>query len=647
MKIRNQKLTSTSIYLLVGASFLIALYALDLKYPGQILFSLLKAALLITAIFIYGFFILSLLKNNIEKIDFPTAFAVGLMFTTFFFFLVSFFKFLVPAVIFFFYLLPVVLLLYIIKSRKPAIQHTLFSFFNRSPLEYPAFFLPFIYASLPSTFYDTLVYHLGIPNLYLQHGGFLETPQFLFANTSIYYETSLIPAVFAGDPVPRLFHFLIGVIFILAAADFAKEIFGIKKRSMFILLALAMPMSIFLLSTVKSDLTGAFFILLAVRYLLKHRFGLSALFWGFSIGIKYFNALPMMIFLVIFLVKEKQFSIKKLLLFGMTAAATVSPLLIKNFIYAGNPFFPFFSQYFKSEYWDASRYALMASDVGKMFHSVIDALKFPYTLSFHHSGFGGMVGAQFLIFLPFLLIIKDRLKKKWYFLLFAVLAIYIGGNFTASVRFLYIAFLFFTFYLAVIYESVTQKIVKYLFYIVIAFNFVISLSLQEQMYRSFQLLSGRMDSETYKAAMFPTYPAIAYVNQHPPPQTGTKPRVLLVGEARNYYLKLTYILASGVDYSILKEYLDASTTFEQFITNLQKDNIYYIIFNTKEFDRLQKGYRRLNQNELNQMASFIEHLQPNIVFHKKSTFVFLIKSFGEAFSKASKIPASPVRGAKR
>jgi len=620
MKREHLKVSKTLTYVFIGAAVLLTLNAIIPKYPGQVILPLLKALLLVFAVYIYGFFLMSLFKPGKETIEIPTAFAVGLIFTTFFFYLVSFFRVLVPGVIAAFYIIPVILLIFIIKNHKQVFFERVQSFFKRSPLEYLPFLLPFIYAALPPSFYDSLVYHLGIPNLYLQQSGFVETPQFFFANTAIYYEISLTPAVFAGDMVPRLFHFFIGVIFLFAAADFAVEVFKIKKRHILLLLFLSMPMSVFLLSTVKNDLLSAFFIFLGVRFLLEKRFNLSALFWGFSIGIKYTNALPLIIFLVIFVIKEKRFPLKKLVVWGLITAAVVVPILVKNYHFAKNPFFPFFSQYFNAGSWDTSRYALMKADVGTMFHSLADAIKFPYTISYGQSGFGGMIGAQFLIFLPFLLVVRERLKKNLYLLLFAILTLYLGSYFTGSLRFLYIVFVILSFYLAMIYESVGQKIIKYLFFIVISLNFITALASQEQMYRSHQLFFGKLDIEEYKAFIFPTYPGIAYMNSHTEPGS----RVMLVGEARNYYLKRPYLAASGIDYSLLKKYLKQSESYEEFLEALRNDKIDYIILNLGEFNRLQREYHRLDENQWRKMAVYLSHLQAKTVFQQKGIFVFKV-----------------------
>jgi hypothetical protein len=383
---------------------------------------------------------------------------------------------------------------------------------------------------------------------------------------------------------------------------------------------LSMPMSVFLLSTVKNDLLSAFFIFLGIRYLLEKQFNFSALFWGFALGIKYFNVIPLMVFLVIFFIKEKQFPLKRMVVFGLVIAAVVIPMLVKNYIFTKNPFFPFFYQYFNadSEYWDTSRYVLMKKNVGQMFNSLTDVIKFPYTFSYSQLGSGGMVGAQFLIFFPFLLMVKERLRKNWYLLLFAVLTLYASGSFTGNLRFLYIVFVILAMYLAVIYESVGQKIVKYLFFIVICLNFITALATQELVYRSHQLFFGKLDVEEYKAFIFSAYPCIDYVNRHAEPGS----RVMLVGEDRNYYLERPYLVSSFLDYSILKKYLEQSESAGQFLGALKKDKIDYIILNPGEFNRLQHRYHRLDESEWDKITLYLRHLQSKMVFQQKGIFVF-------------------------
>jgi hypothetical protein len=622
MTSENNGIRNFAVYLLTGAAILWTLYALLPKFPGHFLAPLFKAVLLFIAVLIYGYSVMSLGHGSEKKINLAAAVGTGLIITTAYFYLVSFFKVLQPFTVWIFYLLPAFFLLQqaVNRNRRAALLESARSFFKRPPLEYPVFFLPLIFAVLPPTFYDTLVYHLGIPNMYLMQGGFLPTPNFLFANTSIYYEISLIPAVFAGDMVPRLFHFLLGSVFLLAAADFASEYFQLKKRWLTLLLLVSMPVTLFLLTTVKNDLPGAFFIFLGLRSLLKEKYPVTGLFWGFAVGIKYFNALPIAIFLALFLIRNKTFPIKKLAVTALTAAATVAPLLIKNFIFAGNPVFPFLSTYFPNDAWDASRFQLMQNDVGKMYHSLTDFLKLPYSVSFGTMGFGGTLGPQFLIFLPLLLIpaARQRLNNKWFLLSASLLLIFIGGYFTVSLRFIFISAVLLTFYLAAVYESIPKKILSFLLFSVIALNLINGTAIQEMMNRSFRLLKWDGNINVYKSDMFPTFPAIDFVNTNTP----TNSQVMLLGEARNFYLKRPYLVASGLDFSILNKHLAPSFSATQSINSLKKDNIDFIILNLNEFNRLQRGYKRMNDQQRSLFIKVLGHLQPNIIFRRGGVFVF-------------------------
>lgn len=589
-------------------------------YPGVAVFSILKAFLLLCVIFLYGFIGIMPFNFHSNFLDFPYIMGVGVMISTFIFFLLCSLQILNTTSILLFYGFPVFFLYIIAKYYWDRFSKTINSFFNRSVLDYPLFLIPLIYAALPPSFYDVLVYHLGIPNLYLQHGGFIATPGFLFSNTSIYYEISMIPAVFAGDMVPGLFHFFIGFIFLLSTADFVRDKLGVKSTSLFLLAVLSMPMSLFLLSTGKNDLFSAFFIFLGCRFFLKKHWLKTGLFWGFAIGIKYFAIIPIVIFTFFYTLKEKKIELKNLLKMGIVGVVVILPLLAKNYILAGNPVFPFLPEYFKTIHWDISRYDLMKKDVGKMYHSVIEFLKQPYTISFGTLGFGGTAGPLALVFSPFLLstVIRKKLKENWYWIAFAIVTILVGGYFTESIRFIYIAFLFLAILPVWVVESIQKRMIQYLFFIVIVINIIIGIAFQERMVHSYSLLSGEMNMEQYKASVFPMYQAIDYINK----KTANNAHILVEGDSRNFYLKRPYIVASGMDYSLLKNYLNVSPTFDGFIALLKKNRVDYLLFNRGEFNRLQNDYKRLDDVELARLNLYLNRMDDRLVFNQKGIFVY-------------------------
>jgi hypothetical protein len=632
-------------HLLIVLAFILTLNLVFSSYILHVILPLAKALYLIFVMYIYGFIFMRLsgykqLQDTKThwSMEFTAAVGVGLIFTTFFFYLVSLFKILVDWVIILYYLAPLFLLLLIVKNKNAAWSSSftgnLRAFLERPAWEYLVFIFPFIYASLPPSFYDSLAYHLGIPNLYLQNGGFIETPQFFYANTSIYYEISLVPAVFAGDLVPRLFHFLLGVILILSAVDFAVDHFKINKRCTLLLIIVSMPMSIFLMTAVKNDLPSALFVLLGVFYFLKDKKYLSALFWGFSIGIKYTNVIPLAVFLLLHIItsirgKRLARYLKQLTVMGLIIVGILVPLMVKNYMFTGNPVFPFFHGYFdnKIQYWDATRFTLLEQDAKKLFHSFTDVLKFPLSISFEELGSGGIVGPLFLIFLPFLAVKRE---KRLLLLGFALLTLLVGANFKLSTRVWYIAFIFLSVYAAIALESISQKVMTVLFFILIGFNVLTAFGLHEYLYNSYNLYSGRLDSEEYKALNFPTYRAIAFANEKLPKGAP----VLVVGDAKSYYLKHPFRVASGYDYCILKKYLEKSPSVETFTAALRADGIAYIIFNIFEFNELQRGYNRLTEEEHKKALAFLRQLVP--VYREEKQGIYVLQAAVSPVSPANR-----------
>jgi hypothetical protein len=476
-------------------------------------------------------------------------------------------------------------------------------FLSRPAAEFAVFLFPLAYAALPPTFYDSLVYHLGIPNLYLQSGGFVATPQFVYANTFIYYEISLIPAVFLGDLVPSLFHFLLGTVFVLAVADEAVERWGVQKKAHVVLALVSLPMTLFLLATCKNDLASAIFIFLAIRQFQRDHWKLSAAFWGFAVGIKYFNLLPLAVFLLVACKPWKRAGLKKGLLMALIVVLAVSPLLLKNLRFTGNPFFPFMQRAFPAAYWDADRFQRLQDDVGRTARTPGDLARLPYSLSFFNHGYGGLVGPLFLVFLPFLLLGKTR-DARW--LLWALLVLVAAAWLTASLRFVYIAFVVLTIFAVRAYEAAGGRLLKAVFYSLLAMNFVMGFAMLETFYQAHTLLGAGYSPEQYREHFFPAYPVFAYINKNTPPGA----RVLLAGEARNFYLKRPYRLSTALDYCILKKYLQGSPDAGAFVAAMKGDGFSYLVVSFSELDRLQRGYAILSAAEMEKLLAFLRTLAP-------------------------------------
>ena len=584
--------------LMAGAVLLTLNYTVD-NYMINILIPILKALYLVAALIIIGFFILPRKSSLMEYMT------TGMVFSSVYFFTVSSLKLLNSVSLTIYLLIP--LILSAITLKHPKREHLLNSiktFTHRRPIEFLVFLFPLIYATLPSTYYDTLVYHLGIPNLYLQNSGFIAAPQLLYSNMSIYYELSLIPAVFCGLQVPRIFHFLLGAIFFLSIVDFSANTLKVTKRTILLLVITSLPITLFLLTTIKSDLISALFIFAAIKAYYDKRYSMSALSWGFSIGIKSFSGLALIIFLLLMVIKNRGFKLKRHLIMGGIIFLVLLPLTVKNLILCGNPFFPFFSHIFTSESWNPVRYGMVRQEVGTQYHSMTDFLTLPVRISFNINGAGGVVGPIFLIFLPFLIRMK-RLAGK-YILFFALLLLVIGPFFGEAVRYIYVVFPLLSIFATISFERMNRKLLKIIFTIVVFINFTLGLGILESINGARLIYFNKYTPDKYIARSFPTYKAFVTVNHMDDP--GTK--VLLGGEARGFYLSKPYMTSSAHDYSIFKKYLNNSDSVMEFIKNIRSDGYTIIIFNLAEFQRLQ-GYNRLTGEEEKKLSEYLKRIIPS------------------------------------
>jgi hypothetical protein len=141
-------------------------------------------------------------------------------------------------------------------------------------------------------------------------------------------------------------------------------------------------------------------------------------------------------------------------------------------------------------------------------------------------------------------------------------------------------------------------------------------ALLERVYSAQMLWSRSFSPEEYKADFFPTYPLFAYINDRTPPSS----RILVAGEARNFYLKRPYQVSSALDYGILKKYLLQARDAKEFVAAIQNDGFSYLAVNLFELQRLQKAYANYSPAEWEKLLGFLRVLAP--VFHRDTVVLY-------------------------
>ncbi len=239
--------------------------------------------------------------------------------------------------------------------------------------------LAFLSTLTPPTAWDSQVYHLTGPRLYVQHHRIVGGIDIPYLGFPALVETLFAAALLLKGPVvAKLIHFAYGALTLLALYAFARRYFNLKVGWLAMAIFYAVP-SVVLVSTwayVDAALIfyefAAFYALCrwldhgqvpgaskvpgtsGTRWLL-----LCALFCGLAMGIKYTGfALSFSLgLIVLWRVRLRCLALPKcqapiVALFGVTALLVASPWYLRNLVFTGNPFYPFF---FGGTNWDGFR----------------------------------------------------------------------------------------------------------------------------------------------------------------------------------------------------------------------------------------------------------------------------------------------------
>jgi hypothetical protein len=277
----------------------------------------------------------------------------------------------------------------------------------------------------PETSQDALVYHLAAPDLYVQSGSFHFIPGNFYASFPQNVEMLYTLALLLGDSsLAAWYHWWLGIGAALAVACLARRASGGKGGLVAATIFLTIPSAALVSTWAYVEMGWILFQMLTILcFLIWRREGstgwivLAGVFAGLAAGCKYTGGSIGLIVLGLIAVfgPPTQAGLRPRLvagtLFSFTVAAVVSPWLIKNIVFTGNPLYPFMHGVFGGRDWDAERAAAFGmflknwGDVG----SLTDWLMLPVHLTFGSrfssiESFDGMIGPAFLLGAPLVIL---------------------------------------------------------------------------------------------------------------------------------------------------------------------------------------------------------------------------------------------------
>ncbi len=225
------------------------------------------------------------------------------------------------------------------------------------------FLIGFLLANSPPIKYDSLMYHLTLPKAYLQNGGITNLPWLVMSGmpqaTELLY---LNVMALAGESAALLLNLMFGILSAIGLFSFLRHKVSRSAALVGVVSLFSGYTAISSLAWGYVDWLGCLFgvgsIICLINYLSESN-NADLMFSGLLSGLAFSTKYPAgvlflcgLITLFLYTWRTKQNIVKPILRYSSCAAIFAFPWLIKNFIFTGNPLYPFF---FSSSAMNATR----------------------------------------------------------------------------------------------------------------------------------------------------------------------------------------------------------------------------------------------------------------------------------------------------
>jgi hypothetical protein len=212
---------------------------------------------------------------------------------------------------------------------------------------------------------DALEYHLLIPKIFFKMGKIDYIPSLLESNypclASYIY---MLVTPLAGDIVCKSLHFWTGIFILFAMGRLIAKTSPGTSRLLGPALYLSMPVFVIILGWAWNDAFFVFFLLLSISYLLDYHMAdrdrrsprslfLAGTMAGLASWMKYTFVMLFLVILLLLLVAVLRWQWKWYHLFWFFLPIGLISMLVfvKNWVFTGNPVYPFLNNIFHSPYW--------------------------------------------------------------------------------------------------------------------------------------------------------------------------------------------------------------------------------------------------------------------------------------------------------
>ena len=384
---------------------------------------------------------------------------------------------------------------------------------------------------------DALIYHIGVPKMFLEHHGIYFIPGNIFASYPFFSEMLYIWGLSLwGEILPKGTHFAIAIFILFSMWKFGRRYVHENSFEFLPLLIFFTIPSVFINAhTAYCDLILAFYTFVAL-YAFINWFNteeklwliLCAVFSGIAMSIKYGGlSFPFIGSLgVLWACRKNGMPSRKavhlLSLYILFTFVTGAPFYLKNWIMTGNPLYPFFYEMFGGKGWSpeqAGYYDVFIKNLG-MGRNLLDYLLLPWNLSFKSQMdsplFDGLMGPVFILVLPFAIGMRKISLEIKILLAYCLLALVFWASSAQQMRYLIPLFPFLAIMASLTFSYYRDnKIIFTLLLIFLVSGLAFSgyhIINDFRKVRPMSVLTGHEDKDAFLTRMIPSYAMLRYVN---------------------------------------------------------------------------------------------------------------------------------------
>ncbi|MBI4677364.1 MAG: glycosyltransferase family 39 protein [Elusimicrobia bacterium] len=497
-------------------------------------------------------------------------------------------------------------------------------------------------ALMPEIFYDALVYHLALPDVYWAKGGIVPMPELLYSGLPLMVQMLYgIALPLGGELLCRVLHWSFGceaaVLTYALGRRLAGRNAGILAAALFYGIPLVSAMS-WKAAVEHGQAVFQTAALLALARCLsaqERTWAVAAgVLTGFAMGSKYqaWPLLPVLALGLLWTWRERPSEgwvrperRMDLALFAGAAVLMAAPWCVKNALHYGNPLFPLFHERFADvavPRWrelmqDAE--AVRPAEVFGSWKALAFWLTHPWRVCFENMDHGSLL----FMSVPVVLLGRLRAGAPRFFWL-SWLGLWLSWSLTTRmVRYALPSLPLACVLTAMALDAGFDRKLRVVLRAGLAYAFVFQVVYVMTWFKvlgATEVVLGRADAAGYLAVPHASYhcpvqPAIDFVNANTPPDA----KVLFLGEARRFRCRRDAVVMSYYDEYPLQWWISRSAGPEDIHRTLREAGITHILVNRLELARWQspgRKYLRLTEGRKDDWSRFMSR-HARRVFQKR------------------------------